>query len=178
MTLCHLTPANYRVMPWANGRGTTTELARADEGGALLWRLSMATVAENGDFSVLPGVDRNLTVIEGPGFELTGDRMLRADPMRPVAFPGDVAIAAAGVTGTAIDFNVMTARGKRVARVQVASGDHRCQGDPLAIFALEPQTIALNGTAHAAGRHDLLIARGEWDVNGSGRMILVEILPA
>ena len=69
----HLTPAGYRRQPWANGRGVTVELARADGPDGLIWRLSMATVAEDGPFSLFPGIERNLTVISGPGFHLRGD---------------------------------------------------------------------------------------------------------
>ena len=45
-----LPPAAYTRQPWKNGKGETGELARADRDGALLWRLSMATVAEAGPF--------------------------------------------------------------------------------------------------------------------------------
>ncbi len=100
----HLTPADYRIMPWANGRGTTTELLREDG-----LRLSIATVAEDGPFSLFPGIARNLTVISGPGFRLQGDGIdLAATPLIPVAFPGDVAIRATGVAAPSEDFNVMT----------------------------------------------------------------------
>ena len=69
----HLTPADYRTQPWANGRGQTVELLRLERDGVLHLRLSMATVAEDGPFSIFPGIDRNLTVISGPGFDLRGD---------------------------------------------------------------------------------------------------------
>ena len=74
----HLGPPDFRVMPWANGRGHTTEMWREDRDGALLWRLSRAAVAEDGPFSLFAGVDRSLTVISGPGFDLVGDVSLKA----------------------------------------------------------------------------------------------------
>ena len=37
----HLTLADYTRQPWKNGKGVTVELARAEVGGGLLWRLSM-----------------------------------------------------------------------------------------------------------------------------------------
>src|SRR5688500_2425780 len=43
----HLTPANYRVMPWKNGQGTTTEIAAFPPGAGLetfVWRISMADI--------------------------------------------------------------------------------------------------------------------------------------
>ena len=108
----HLTPADYTVMPWANGRDTTIEMLReVGPDGGLLLRLSMASVVVDGPFSIFPGVERNLTVISGPGFDLAGETRIKASPLVPLAFPGDVPMAAAGVTAPSDDFNVMTARG-------------------------------------------------------------------
>ena len=154
----HLTTADYRVMPWANGRGTTTELIRVDRGGNLDWRLSMAQVVEDGPFSVLPGIARNLTVIEGPGFDLVGPGVrLKAALLEPVAFSGDAAIRAVGVTGPSVDFNVMTAG--RAARVAVVRGQAvlRAAGGVLGVLALQ---------AAGLGRHDLLIGTGPVVVDG------------
>lgn len=108
--------ARHRRMPWANGRGTTVELLREDG-----LRLSVATVAEDGPFSILPGIERSLTVISGPGFRLAGPVALDCRPLVPVAFPGDVAVRAEGVAAPCEDFNVMAVRGGPVPRVAVAS---------------------------------------------------------
>jgi hypothetical protein len=116
----HLTLADYVTMPWANGRGRTLQMLRIDApDGSLLLRLSMATVVENGPFSVFQGVDRNLTVISGPGFDLAGAVRMRADPLTPISFPGDVAVAASGVIAPSDDFNVMTGRSPSLPDVRV-----------------------------------------------------------
>jgi uncharacterized protein len=113
------TQASYRVMPWANGRGQTTELLREDN-----LRLSIATVTEDGPFSIFPGIARNLTVITGPGFRLQGTGIdLTAVPLTPVAFPGDVAVSATGVTAPSEDFNVMTPATRPRPQVWLADGD-------------------------------------------------------
>lgn len=78
-----LTPADFRPMPWANGKGVTIELARADGPGGMLWRLSRASVAENGPFSIFPGIERNLTILTGPGFDLIGDGIAPRPPLCP-----------------------------------------------------------------------------------------------
>ena len=78
-------------------RAVTVEMLRVEEGG-LKWRLSRASVVEDGDFSLFAGIERNLTVISGPGFDLIGERLhLAARPLLPVAFAGDVAVRAEGV---------------------------------------------------------------------------------
>ncbi|HEX9858804.1 MAG TPA: HutD family protein [Paracoccaceae bacterium] len=152
----HLTPADYVAMPWANGRGQTIEMIRVNHpDGAMLWRLSMAAVVEDGAFSIFPGVERNLTVISGTGFDLVGTRRLRADPLMPVAFPGDEPIMAAGVQDRCEDFNVMTCRSLALPDVRVATGGDAAPpaGGHLCLFALAP---AWAGDI-ALARHDLLI---------------------
>lgn len=115
-----LGPEDFRQMPWANGKGITTELARQDRDGRMLWRLSRASVVENGPFSIFLGVERNLTVLTGPGFDLSGGGIsLKARPFVPVAFPGDVPVAASAVSAASDDFNVMTDRSLPLPRVEV-----------------------------------------------------------
>lgn len=121
----HLTPADFRVMPWANGRGTTTELWREDREGRLWFRISRASVVEDGPFSLLPGVWRVLTVLTGPGFDLVGEGLhLKAAPFVPVAFPGGVSMRATGVTAPCDDFNVMVSEEAPRPEVRVLTGSH------------------------------------------------------
>lgn len=150
----HLTPADYKTMPWANGNGVTVEMLRVEEGG-LKWRLSRASVVENGDFSLFPAIERNLTVITGPGFDLRGEGLhLTAQPLVPVAFAGDVPVRAEGVTAPSDDFNVMTARGLPLPEVQVIQGAADMpQGGTLAFFAFGAAQIG----GVALGRYDLLL---------------------
>lgn len=138
----HLTPADYRVQRWANGRGETVEIARADGPDGLLWRLSIAQVVEDGPFSRFPGIARSLTVIDGPGFAIRGPGIdLRADPLVPVSFPGDAEVGAAGVAGISRDFNVMTAASLPVPLVRVGCGALP-QGRVCAVHALGPCELA------------------------------------
>src|SRR5919112_5021061 len=60
-------------VPWKNGGGTTAEVAAFPEGSGFEtfgWRISMADVASDGPFSLFPGIDRTLIVVEGDGIEL------------------------------------------------------------------------------------------------------------
>jgi environmental stress-induced protein Ves len=160
----HLTPADYRRMPWANGRGVTVEMARADGPGGMLWRLSMARVDEDGPFSIFPGVERSLTVISGPGFDLRGEGFsLRADPLIPVTFPGDVAISAHSVTQPCEDVNVMTARSLPRPVVTVEQTGAVLEGAGLlCLMALAPAEV--NGVA--AARFDLIQTVGRAVLEG------------
>lgn len=167
-----LRASDYRQMPWANGKGVTVELAKAERGGKLLWRLSMATVAEDGPFSIFPEVERNLTVLDGPGFRLEGDGVsLDCLPLRPVAFAGDVAVRAVGTGGqVSTDFNVMTARRVPMPGVHVMRDREIGAGGLVALFALGAAEV--NGVALA--RHDLALLRGE-DANLRGEAIAVRM---
>jgi len=171
--MIHLTQADYTRQPWKNGKGVTVELARADRDGAMLWRLSMATVAEDGHFSLFPGIERNLTVLTGPGFRLSGDGIaLDCRPLRPVAFPGDIAVSAVDTKGQpSTDFNVMTARTLPRPQVAVTEGPHVLPaGGLLAAFALDEATV----NDRPLAQHDLLMTEGPLSVI-AGRVLSVRI---
>ena len=168
----HLTTADYRTMLWANGRGTTVELLREDGPDGLLFRLSMASVIEDGPFSVFPGIERNLTVISGPGFRLDGPGLsLPCKPLVPVAFAGDLPLQAAG-TGmiASVDFNVMTARALPRPDVTVHHAPVTLSaGGTLYLFALDLGVI--NGLP--VQRHDLVITKASARIDGAGQVIAV-----
>jgi environmental stress-induced protein Ves len=123
-----LRAADYRVMPWKNGGGTTTEIA-VSPGGAGLddfdWRISMARVAQDGPFSGFPGIDRTLSILDGEGIVLhVADRI----PVRltgasePLPFPADVQTQAKLIAGPVTDLNVMTRRSRASHSVERLSG--------------------------------------------------------
>lgn len=170
----HLTAADHRPMPWANGRGTTVELLRDAGAAGLRIRLSMASVVEDGPFSVFPGIERNLTVIFGPGFRLRGAGLaLNCAPLRPVAFSGDLALWAEG-TGSAgsTDFNVMTARALPRPVVTVETAPMALPaGGTLYLFALGAASI--NGLA--VQRHDLVVTETGALLGEAGPVIAVRL---
>lgn len=171
--MIHLTPADYSRQPWKNGKGTTTELWRLERDGQLLVRLSRAAVVEDGPFSLFPGIERNLTVLTGPGFRLTGPGLdLRCDPLVPVAFPGDVEVMASETGGQqSDDFNVMTARHLPKPAVMVAQNDNLPAGGLLALYALGE--CRANGAAMA--REDLILTEGAATLTGDGPVLAVRL---
>ncbi|WP_337183787.1 HutD family protein [Shinella sp.] len=109
--------SDHRRMPWKNGGGETVEVIVHPEGAGLAdfgWRVSMATVASDGPFSVFPGIDRTLAVLSGDGMELSieglGERLLTPQST-PLAFPADAPTTARLAGGPITDLNVMTRRG-------------------------------------------------------------------
>lgn len=120
----HLRPSDYIVMPWKNGGGATTELAREPNDGddPFLWRISIATVDRAGPFSKFEGYERIITLLSGAGMTLdfgAAHPPVRLDKrLLPFRFSGDWQTDCHLLGGTVTDFNVMAARGKSAARVE------------------------------------------------------------
>ena len=114
----------HRAMPWANGLGTSYEVASdRNTDGEWTWRVAIAPVIEDGPFSSLPGVDRELVVIEGNGMVLNiDDESVKCMPGQVVRFSGDSVTIARLVDGPAVDLGLMTVRGS-VTRSMVVTAD-------------------------------------------------------
>jgi len=108
-----LSPDTFKTIPWKNGLGHTTELA-ISEGGNLDsfdWRLSIASVVNDGDFSNFAGYQRNLVLIEGEGLILdhrNGDVDNLTNLLDIARFDGGCNTHGALVNGDIKDFNIMT----------------------------------------------------------------------
>lgn len=152
-------------MPWKNGGGLTREVVAVPEGAALGdfdWRISTAEVRAAGPFSIFPGVQRTLCVLQGTlMLEIEGMRPGRlTEQSAPYVFSGDVpAHASPGPEGV-IDLNVMTRRGRfaaRVTRVDLATSAARdCGPDVTVIFACTPMSVTVDGSECRLGRWDAL----------------------
>ncbi len=131
---------DHRIAAWANGLGTTAEVCQWPTGRAdWTWRLSIADVACDGPFSVMPGVDRHIAVAQGVGMGLIVDgaeevRMDRTSP--PLSFSGDVTTTSRLLDGPIADLNLMVRRSRAVGRLtvtRVAEGQ---------LIALDRDTVA------------------------------------
>jgi environmental stress-induced protein Ves len=184
--------SDYRRMRWKNGSGWTTELARGPSGGdgdPFDWRVSVAEIDEDCDFSSFPGVDRTLMLLEGAGMELRfddGRTELQRERGRVVAFNGESAVRCRLLEGPTRDFNVMTRRGAFSHRAWL-----RPIVGPMVLFP-EPRVTWLihvgTGTvqrqhvadAQPASAGDTLWLESSDDpahvvISGSGELILVRL---
>lgn len=178
---------NYRRMPWKNGGGETAEIAVFPPDApldAFDWRISKATVACDGDFSLFQGVDRTLTILSGAGMILTVDGQPEVTLTRksdPLAFRADVATSAVLVDGTVIDLNVMTRRGRLRHSVHRLSLPLDLPSSPFlrALFCTEGKMVLeWSGGATTLQTWDcLLLEDGDppISVEGCAGVILVEI---
>ncbi len=156
MALTHFSRRNLAVTPWKNGGGNTQEIACWPLGAGLSdfgWRVSIATIAAPGPFSVFADIDRCIMLLEGEGVRLRS-RDGRIDhrldiPHRPFAFAGDAEIDCTLQAGTSSDFNVMTRRGQWQAEVRVLGG-----------------AAAIEAAPHGV----LLALRGDWRLDDQGQV--------
>lgn len=109
------THEHQRRQRWANDGGWTTVLASCPRGDSTAdgfrWRASIAEIDTDGPFSVLPGIDRQLVLLEGNGLELSGTDgpRLRIDQrLGGVRFCGSQAMGCHLVDGAVRVFNIMT----------------------------------------------------------------------
>ena len=116
-----ISPEQYQSMPWRNGLGTTIELLKKDlaDGEGFAWRLSMADVTSDGEFSNFGGYDRCLVLLEGGGITLdcNGRQHRLEQPLQAARFRGEDQTRASLHSGPIKDFNIMTHRQHCAARV-------------------------------------------------------------
>ncbi|TWI66220.1 hypothetical protein IP91_02032 [Pseudoduganella lurida] len=110
--------ASLNPTPWKNGGGCTTEILASPPGATLDdfdFRISLATIAHSGPFSLFPGVDRTLSLVDGGGvvLDVGNERQVALSDREPVvAFPGEIAVSATVDGSPTTDFNVMTRRAR------------------------------------------------------------------
>jgi len=119
MPITLLGPSNYVSMPWKNGKGETLELnsEESDDDTGFLWRLSIASVVEEGLFSDFTDYQRILILLDGNGMTLDHKEksplITRYDYCE---FKGETNTHATLHDGPITDFNIMCREGRYKAR--------------------------------------------------------------
>jgi uncharacterized protein len=162
--------SEYRVMPWKNGGGTTTEIAIHPEDGGLSgkpfdWRVSIADVAADGPFSKFPGYDRHIMVIAGEGMVLDTDEAGRLDLTQrlvPQSFAGEWSVNGTLRDGPVRDFNLMLRReacaGSLAVRRLTEREAFSAQAGTLLCHLLEGE---LSAAGHIVAETDSLLVTNE-----------------
>lgn len=106
-------PKQFKAIPWKNGLGETTELAINEQASLddFTWRLSIASVVNDGFFSDFSGYRRNLVLISGSGLILQYDGE-RTDVLENIldiaSFDGGCKTLGKLTAGAIKDFNIIT----------------------------------------------------------------------
>lgn len=101
--------SNFKLMPWKNGKGVTTQIWLSPEGsefalGQFHFRMSSASIEKNEEFSLFPGMERILIPIGGSGFQLNQDVYEKFEIAR---FSGDEKTICSLLKGTVVDFGII-----------------------------------------------------------------------
>ncbi|MES2758364.1 MAG: HutD family protein [Pseudomonadota bacterium] len=161
--------ASLAPVSWKNGGGSTTEIAIEPPGAMLSdfdWRISLATISQDGPFSLFPGVDRTLALVEGPGLTLDVDnngRFVLGDEDVIIEFAGESAIQATLSGAPTVDFNVMTRRSvchhKFGIRRVTGSSVFAPRGDRSVLFLAEGEGLSVSSDDERIGlvRFDAIV---------------------
>lgn len=121
--------SDFKVMPWKNGQGITTELFRIEDDhqpDGFLLRLSRAMVNSSGNFSMFPGIDRQILLLNGNGFNLTSPAFQKTikKPFELFSFRGEDSIQCELLEGPCEDFNIMVKRDWREIKTILLNHKH------------------------------------------------------
>lgn len=156
-----LTIEDYQKMPWKNGLGITYEIAKKIDGDDFIWRVSMACVANDGEFSYFMGKKRLLSILSMGRMALTingKNRTLRRGQV--LAFDGSDTVFAY-VKQALMDINLIylpkvraTMRWCKAGQaMSLGRGRHFC-------VASMPSTLHLPKTLHLDTHQTLTMQAG------------------
>lgn len=120
-----LGPETLRPMPWANGRGTTLEIATdaSHLGQPWTWRLSIADMPHSAEFSQFSAIDRHIACLAGQGMRLQRAGQWIDVPTigNAISFAGEEAITGEPIGLGVRDVNWLLRRNRWTGGMQVTS---------------------------------------------------------
>lgn len=181
----HHRAVDYRRSPWKNGKGETLEVAVHPPLATMdtfEWRISVALLETDADFSEFAGIERSLAIIKGAGIALTvGDEVHRLDRAAPpLRFAGDTLARADLLGGRSADLNVMTrsaSASHEVVRVAPGSSIRGGAGF-VAIFAQTALVVSMREAPFQLAEWDLLSLNPDEAasiVRGEGLVVRVQL---
>jgi environmental stress-induced protein Ves len=116
--------ADLPPQPWRNQRGITRTVASHFEGGAMLWRVSVAEIEQDGPFSTFPGFSRTAVLMRGAGLTLEseGAHHRFGGVGEAWQFDGEDQVHARLGETPARLWNIMVARDRLEARTDITRG--------------------------------------------------------
>lgn len=143
------------------------------------WRVSIADVVHDGPFSLLPGVDRVIAVVEGEGMVLTVDgiehRVLASTGA--VAFDGSATTSCRLLAGPVRDLNLMVRRGRASGSMDVIDVVTSVAVDGSAVWVVVAGEVTFAGELLVPG--DAVIDDvGELHPIGPARVARIRVGPA
>lgn len=191
-------PANeYRRERWRNQLGWTREIHASHLPGHAPdspwdWRLSIAEIERDSEFSSFPGIDRELVLLSGNGVRLRfddGEVHELHPPHERLRFAGERKLVGELLDGPTHDFNLMWRRDRVSATLW-----HRPLVGPMVLFADPGATWAVyliagqaqfaddSGLPAMSAGDSAIFAAGDQRlrhvIDGGGEALLIRIEPA
>jgi hypothetical protein len=180
-----LSPEAFKTIPWKNGLGHTTELA-INNGGNLDdfdWRLSIASVVNDGEFSNFSGYQRNLVLIEGSGLILdhgNGDIDKLTNLLDIAHFDGGNKTYGSLVNGAIKDFNVITNQQSYNAQVDSYTGSKKLSFTPTVktvafVYSLTDETKiqSKQQSLHLPVGHLVKVEKTQDEIHITGKNLII-----
>jgi environmental stress-induced protein Ves len=128
--------------PWKNGLGTTKQIVISPPESSIQqnnfdWRLSLAQIDGENQFSLFPDYDRLLIVWDGPGLILNDLTLL---PHSPHFFSGDLLVHCRLLMTKVLDLGLIFKRNHYIAELEVLKISPR--------KVSTPQRVSLNSSLH------------------------------
>jgi environmental stress-induced protein Ves len=141
--------------PWKNGGGVTREIVSDPSGATVdnfLWRISIADISCSGPFSVFPGIDRVIVLLDGDGMHLEfadGRNHHLTSSLAPYRFRGEEPVHAHLAGTPSRDLNLMLRRDAVEGDIEIwRDARDTIAGLSVVLFCVKGQWIvtASNGT--------------------------------
>ncbi|AWB34030.1 HutD/Ves family protein [Orrella marina] len=135
------------ALPWANGFGLTQEVMTWPQRDDWVIRVSIAHIAQNAPYSVLPGTERWHTILKGK-LALTIDQssVTLDAKSEPFSFDGGVSCTCKLIEGPALALNTMTRGAAYRTRVyRISSQDFKPLSELLCLSTDELNRCTLIG---------------------------------
>lgn len=183
--------AGYRVLrstervpqPWKNGGGSTTDIVIEPEGSTISgfdWRVSIATIDADSEFSRYPGVFRALVPLTDRGLTLrtsTGEH--HVNQFEIITFAGEDPVETVGVTTRSRDLNLMVRRdagvGTIIVQRLVGRGSYSADDGVLLIVALEGTVATIDGTTIGVDDALLVLENATIDLVGDAHLAVIRV---
>ncbi len=161
----------FVTKPWKNGQGTTQEiLVYPNED--FIFRLSMADIKQSGPFSLFPGIQRSLVLIEGKSVTLNSRQL---ELLTPFEFDGETEIHCS-IQSEGKDFNLMwrknDAQGKLTYHHHTSPFQLSLQSNFSGIFCLKGE---LTVEGQSLSKYDLGFFTTPKTLEVKGEFLLIEI---
>ena len=107
--------------PWRNGAGWTRTVSVHTMEDQVLWRVSVADITAEGEFSQFAGMDRTAVMVQGGQLQLSNDSIrLEFDGVGSlIQFPGEWSLHCSAPAVTTQLLTIIVKRGQAALRLQV-----------------------------------------------------------